>query len=90
MWKNEQVKTKKGQLMSPLLVQTYTCFPTTYDHFPQWRMLSFYFCCLFCCFRSQVNSSQVNKDRRNYFKINLHKSMGKGRDPTRDPWTIFL
>ena len=25
-------------------------------------------------------------DRRNYFMINLHESMGPGRDRTRDPW----
>ena len=25
-------------------------------------------------------------DRRNYFMINLHESMGLGRDRTRDPW----
>ena len=25
-------------------------------------------------------------DRRNYFMINLHESIGPGRDRTRDPW----
>ena len=25
-------------------------------------------------------------DSRNYFMINLHESMGPGRDRTRDPW----
>ena len=31
-------------------------------------------------------SGREENDRRNYFMINLHKSMGPGRDRTRDPW----
>ena len=31
-------------------------------------------------------SRREDNDRRNYFMINLHKSMEPGRDPTRDPW----
>ena len=31
-------------------------------------------------------SRREENDRRNYFMINLHKSMGPGQDQTRDPW----
>ena len=31
-------------------------------------------------------SGREENDRRNYFMINLHESMGPGRDRTRDPW----
>ena len=31
-------------------------------------------------------SGREENDRRNYFLINLHESMGPGRDRTRDPW----
>ena len=31
-------------------------------------------------------SGREENDRRNYFKINLHESIGPGRDRTRDPW----
>ena len=30
-------------------------------------------------------SGREENDRRNYFMINLHESMGPGRDRTRDP-----
>ena len=31
-------------------------------------------------------SGREENDRRNYFMINHHESMGPGRDRTRDPW----
>ena len=31
-------------------------------------------------------SGREENDRRNYFMINLHESMGPGRDRTHDPW----
>ena len=31
-------------------------------------------------------SGRKENDRRNHFMINLHESMGPGRDRTRDPW----
>ena len=31
-------------------------------------------------------SGREENDRRNYFMINLHESIGPGRDRTRDPW----
>ena len=31
-------------------------------------------------------SGREENDRRNYFMINLHKSMGPGVDRTQDPW----
>ena len=31
-------------------------------------------------------SEREQNDRRNYSMINLHESMGPGRDRTRDPW----
>ena len=31
-------------------------------------------------------SGREETDHRNYFIINLHQSMGPGRDRTRDPW----
>ena len=33
-----------------------------------------------------MNQRKEENDRRNYFMINLHESMGPGRDRTRDPW----
>ena len=32
-----------------------------------------------------MNQRKEENDRRNYFMINLHESMGPGRDRTRDP-----
>ena len=31
-------------------------------------------------------SGREENERRNYFKINLHESMGPGKDRTHDPW----
>ena len=39
---------------------------------------------LFAC-NSWISEREEN-DRRNWFMINLHESMGSGRDQTRDPW----
>ena len=33
-----------------------------------------------------MNQRKEENDRRNYFMINFHESMGPGRDRTRDPW----
>ena len=33
-------------------------------------------------------SGREENDRRNYFMINLHESMGPGRDRTRDPGPV--
>ena len=37
-------------------------------------------------FMNDSFSGREENDRRNYFMINLHESMGPGRDRTRDPW----
>ena len=31
-------------------------------------------------------SGREENDRKNYFMVNLHESMGPGRNRTRDPW----
>ena len=33
-----------------------------------------------------LNQQKEENDHKNYFMINLHQSMGPGRDQTRDPW----
>ena len=33
-----------------------------------------------------LNQWERENDRRNYFKIKIHKIMGPGLDPTLDPW----
>ena len=33
-----------------------------------------------------MNPEKDENDGRNYLMIDLHKSMGPGRDDTRDPW----
>ena len=45
-----------------------------------------YFCLLLTTTLLECFSKREENDHRNYFMINLHKSMGTGRDPTRDPW----
>ena len=37
-------------------------------------------------FMNDPFSGRVENDRRNYFMINLHESMGPGRDRTHYPW----
>ena len=37
----------------------------------------------------QISEREEN-DRRNYFMINLHESMGPDRDRTRDPWIAVV
>ena len=37
-------------------------------------------------FMNDSFSGREENDHRNYFMINLHESMGPGRDRTRDPW----
>ena len=34
-------------------------------------------------------SGREENDRSNYFMINLHESMGLGRDRTRDHWRLL-
>ena len=34
----------------------------------------------------QQKGGEGGDDSRNYFMINLHESMGSGRDQTRDAW----
>ena len=42
------------------------------------------------CQQHFLNQQKEEIDRRKYFKINLHKSMGLDRDQTHEPWISNL